>query len=84
MKSNFEIIADALFRADPMGTCCVENGCFDEYDYVASAVCDSIEEGLSVYAAVRDAFINSFSDSIEPEVFEVAAEAIINALKDAD
>ena len=84
MKSKFELITEALYLADPMGTCCVENECTDEYDYVASAIYESIEEGLSVYDAVRDAFINSFSSDIEPEVFDVAAEVVKNALKESE
>lgn len=83
MKSKFELIADALYLADPMGTCCVENECTDEYDYVASAIYESIEEGMSIYDAVRDAFGNSFSYDVEPEVFDVATEVVKNALKES-
>jgi hypothetical protein len=31
-------ISQALFEADPMNTCCKENGCFDEYDGIAKAI----------------------------------------------
>lgn len=31
-------ISQALFEADPMNTCCKENGCFDEYDGIAEAI----------------------------------------------
>lgn len=83
MKSKFELIAAALYITDPMGTCCVGNECIDEYDYVASAIYESIEEGLSVYDAVRDAFSNSFSYDVEPEVFDAATEVVKIALKES-
>lgn len=31
-KYSAEQISKALFKADPMNTCCKENDCFDEYD----------------------------------------------------
>lgn len=83
MKSKFELITEALYLADPMGTCCVENECTDEYDYVASAIYESIEGGMGIYDAVRDAFSNSFSYDVEPEVFDVATEVVKNALKES-
>jgi len=45
-------ISQALFEADPMNTCCKENGCFDEYDGIAEAISarlvtgDNLEQAL--------------------------------------
>lgn len=84
MKSKFDLITEALYLADPMGTCCVENECTDEYDYVASAICEAIECGDSVQTAVRLAFINSFSCDVRPEDIEVAVDVVNNALKEVE
>lgn len=40
------VISQALFQADPMRTCCVENECYDEYDRVAASAEIYLEEGL--------------------------------------
>lgn len=45
-------VSKALFDADPMNTCCRENDCFDEYDYVAEAVTERLAEGLSLDQAL--------------------------------
>ncbi|MBF5052663.1 hypothetical protein ISO4_01265 [Alcanivorax venustensis ISO4] len=53
-------ISRVLFDIDPMGTCCKENDCFEEYDGVAMAVADRLEHGRSLKAAVVGAFDECF------------------------
>ncbi|MFL1455418.1 hypothetical protein ACJO5Y_13345 [Marinobacter sp. GN3S48] len=51
-RPGAEKISQALFETDPMNTCCQENDCFDEYDYIAKAVADSLAEGHSLKEAL--------------------------------
>lgn len=51
-KLSAEDISKALFEADPMNTCCKENDCFDEYDRVAEAVKESLDEGQNLEQAL--------------------------------
>jgi hypothetical protein len=44
-RHSVEQISQALFKTDPMRTCCKENDCFDEYDRVASDVLDRLVAG---------------------------------------
>ncbi len=52
VKHRAEQISKALFETDPMNTCCKENDCFDEYDYVAKAVEERLDEGQSLDEAL--------------------------------
>lgn len=40
-----EQLSQALFQTDPANTCCKENDCFDEYDYLAEAIVERLMEG---------------------------------------
>lgn len=47
-----EQISQALFETDPMNTCCKDNDCFDEYDYIAKAVAERLAAGHSLKEAL--------------------------------
>ncbi|MGO2135985.1 MAG: hypothetical protein ACTH3S_11215 [Marinobacter sp.] len=61
-------ISKALFDVDPMNTCCRENDCFDEYDYVAEAVTERLAEGLSLDHALVEEVSNWFFDGAHFDV----------------
>lgn len=54
------VISQALFQADPMRTCCVENECYDEYDRVAASAEIYLEEGYTLAQALHKALRDSF------------------------
>ncbi|WP_417529528.1 hypothetical protein [Marinobacter lipolyticus] len=51
-RPGAEQISQTLFETDPMNTCCKENDCFDEYDYIAKAVAESLAEGHNLKEAL--------------------------------
>ncbi len=55
-------ISKALFQTDPMNTCCKENDCFDEYDYVADTVAEKLGEGFNLNQALTIAISECFLD----------------------
>lgn len=57
---TFEQIAQGLFQSDPMSTGCVENDATDEYDLLASRVCELKDQDNSLTLALRKAFDESF------------------------
>ncbi|WP_417519097.1 hypothetical protein [Marinobacter sp.] len=61
-------VSKALFDADPMNTCCRENDCFDEYDYVAEAVTERLAEGLSLDQALVEEVSKCFFDGAHFDV----------------
>jgi len=64
MKKYFtpEQISDALFHTDPMNTCCKENDCYDEYDYVAQDVAKRLQAGQDLAAALEKEIGHWFYD----------------------
>lgn len=38
LESKFYELSELLYKNDPAGTCCVENGANDEYDFEAIAI----------------------------------------------
>tara|TARA_R110000823_G_scaffold302779_1_gene424061 strand:- start:3095 stop:3352 length:258 start_codon:yes stop_codon:yes gene_type:complete len=61
-------ISSALFEADPMNTCCRENDCFGEYDFVAQAVTERLAEGLSLDQALVEEVSKWFFDGAHFDV----------------
>lgn len=57
-------ISRALFEADPMHTCCVENACFDEYDRVAAGAVAYLENGYTLSQALHKALLDSFGPEL--------------------
>lgn len=51
---KFESLNEALFLADPMHTCCVENDCHDEYERIAGGVLERLQQGQLLEPALRD------------------------------
>ena len=85
MSSLFtaEQISMALFKTDPIHTCCQENDCIDEYDRVAKDVVDRMADGQSFEGALHDALSDWFYDG-EPiglNTFKPAITQLLN-LKD--
>ena len=66
-KLNATEISKILFEFDPMGTCCKENDCFDEYDSIARSIFQKLANGQSEGEAVSETLIDWFEVySIEP------------------
>lgn len=64
-----EQISQVLFEIDPMGTCCKENDCFDEYDSVAQSAFDKLSNGQPIGEAISETLMDWFEvESIEPQV----------------
>jgi hypothetical protein len=55
-------ISKALFQTDPMSTCCKENDCVDEYDYVADTLAEKLGEGFNLNQALTTAISEWFLD----------------------
>lgn len=62
---SVEQLSEAFYLADPMNTCCVENDCTDEYDYLAAQVRSLLDDQTALYDAVEQALIDSFDDLVE-------------------
>lgn len=77
-KLTAESISRALFHADPMHTCCLENDCYDEYDRVADDVMDRLNAGEPLSAALVGAIVYWFydddSDSVNDRVIQPVIE----------
>ena len=58
------VISQALFQADPMRTCCVENECYDEYGRVAASAEAYLEEGYTLAQALHKALRDSFGEEL--------------------
>ncbi len=66
---NATQISKILFEFDPMGTCCKENDCFDEYDSVAQSAFDKLSNGQPIGEAISETLMDWFEvESIEPQV----------------
>lgn len=72
-----ERISQVLFETDPMGTCCKENDCFDEYDSVALSIYEKISSGQPVGEAISQAFLEWFEvESIDPASLAIIVLAL--------
>ncbi|MEA3250585.1 MAG: hypothetical protein U9Q35_03240 [Pseudomonadota bacterium] len=49
-------VSRVLFESDPMGTCCKENDCFDEYDAIADDIVSRCQRGQPLESAIRGTF----------------------------
>ncbi|WP_156181550.1 hypothetical protein [Halomonas sp. PR-M31] len=68
MSLTAEQLSRALFDADPMDTCCKENGCFDEYDAIAEDIVSKREQGQSLEKALRDTFDEWFGEALAERI----------------
>ena len=59
-------LCDAFYFSDPMGTCCVENECVDEYALVAEHTKACLDKGNTLYEAVDEALRLFFEGLVEP------------------
>lgn len=59
-KLTTQHISSILFATDPMRTCCRENDCFDEYNYISSRVSQLLVDGYSIPNALKAALHESF------------------------
>lgn len=74
---NATQISKILYEFDPMGTCCKENDCFDEYDSIARAICQKLANGHPVREAVSETLIDWFEvGSIEPSSLASIVQAL--------
>jgi hypothetical protein len=72
-----EQISQVLFETDPMGTCCKENDCFDEYDSIAGAIGERLENGQEIESAISETLIEWFSvDSVDPVTLACTVQAL--------
>lgn len=62
--SHWKAYSQALYDTDPMGTCCKENGCIDEYDGVARSLDALLCEGMPLQTALTTVLVDYFSESL--------------------
>ncbi|WP_290536758.1 hypothetical protein [Alcanivorax sp.] len=62
--SHWKAYSQALYDTDPMGTCCKENGCTDEYDAVARSLDALLGEGVPLLAALMTVLVDYFSEAL--------------------
>ncbi|PCD00953.1 hypothetical protein [Halopseudomonas pelagia] len=61
-------ISEVLFYLDPMGTCCKENDCYDEYDSIAQSAFQKLSNGQPIGEAISETLMDWFEvESIEPQ-----------------
>ena len=68
MTIAWQIISESLYEHDPMNTCCKENGCPDEYDFVAQNITHHLEHGLSLESAIYLSLMRLFGELLAKEV----------------
>ena len=78
MSITWQLISQSLFELDPMNTCCKENDCFDEYDFVARHIADRIAEGLLPERAIYMSLMQLFD---EPAAKSTDIRLIIELIK---
>lgn len=79
---SVESVSRLLYETDPMGTCCRENACYDEYDRVAAALVEWLAEGEPVHVALRQALCDGFgSDLLATARLEEAQAALRTRLE---
>ena len=61
-------ISHWLFTEDPMHTCCVENGAFDEYDAVARSVVEQLANGVDSYVVLQSVLTGWFGSELVNQV----------------
>lgn len=60
--SHWKAYSCVLYDTDPMGTCCKENGCTDEYDGVARSLDSLLCEGVPLQAALTTVLEDYFGE----------------------
>ena len=74
-------LSQALYKTDPMHTCCKENDCFDEYDGIAGALDKLLGEGVALQSAIRRVFAEYFGEELAASMsLELAERALREAL----
>jgi hypothetical protein len=68
MNESVEQLSRLLYEQDPMGTCCRENECFDEYDLIAASVVELVDQGLTYEASLKGVLTESFSRDLADKV----------------
>lgn len=56
MPLSAERLSRILFDTDPIGTCCKENDCFDEYDAIADDIVSRCQRGQPLDNALDETF----------------------------
>ncbi len=59
---NWEAYSRVLYDTDPMGTCCKENDCIDEYDGVPRSLESLLCEGGALHAALTNFLVDYFGE----------------------
>lgn len=57
-------LSQVLYEADPMHTSCMENDCFDEYDYIAEWTVQLMEKGMPFDAALHQVISEMFFEDM--------------------
>lgn len=70
-KWTVESLSNWLFDTDPAHTCCKENDCFDEYDYIAATAVDFMDSGDKPQAALDKALALWFGTSDDDAPYEI-------------
>lgn len=77
-----QTISQILFKLDPMGTCCVENDMYDEYDYIADTLEGLFKDNpgcprIDIAEMVDQAFTDEFG-GIDRSVVVQIVEALFD------
>ncbi|MCX4190809.1 hypothetical protein [Methylophaga sp. OBS3] len=81
MDTLFNNLCQTLYENDPMGTCCKENECFDEYNHIAAQTADLMDQGYPFKAALTSVLSDSFTKDMANKVDYEAIEKDFNGLK---
>ena len=68
MDVSVEQLSRLLYEHDPMGTCCKENKCTDEYDLIAASIVELLKQGMSIEASLKRVLTESFSAEMADKV----------------
>lgn len=78
LNQSFSVkqLCDAFYFSDPMGTCCVENECLDEYKLVAEHTKACLDKGSTLDAAIDEALRLFFDDLVTPRQVSLVLEKL--------
>tara|TARA_Y100001973_G_C5053546_1_gene258958 strand:+ start:99 stop:374 length:276 start_codon:yes stop_codon:yes gene_type:complete len=68
----------ALYKRDPMHTCCVENDCTDEYYAIAESAVNYMLQGETQRQAIEHALQDSFDDLVTSAKVDLVMEELEN------
>lgn len=77
---SVELLSEAFYLADPMHTCCVENGCTDEYQNIAAHAKRFLDNNIALLDAIQQALVAAFGPDLIKEHHLCAVLAQLGSL----